>query len=592
MKRKQTILLLGSILVIALSFVGVSTASNSIKLIVNGEIVPADVPPQNINSRVMVPVRWVTEALGAKVTWDQAEQSVAVDLPTHQSEQQQLDLLQNWVAAKSGEEAVQAWAHAVQLRNGAVQYTLLNPKLQEQTKKSYEELGWVTGVSSPWVEKYVISNGTPSENGTWTYTITFTMASSTGGAGEGVVKVSVAQLNDKWVIDSLHVESGSAIIDSIFPTGAIDVPAFTEMKNPGSIQMIDSTTRFALETQQNKLVLLRTVNSGQQWEPIPLDGLAFATGNVQLGSNAYFYNTNIGWISWSNETAMNIAHTIDGGKHWEKASFNGQDHPVKMTFINEKQGWLVTSGDAAMHQSQKKVYHTEDGGVTWIIISSDGGYIPSESPTPDALPQLGNVSSLVFRNANEGFVTLNNPVSSELLFYRSIDGGKSWKPVTLEVPAPIKNNYNLTSITAPVFSKDTNEAGIFLIKFSSDSKDTFVSYKTNDGGKTWAGSVLPNNITLNGTGEVIPISFANSTTGWMLVDNRVYQTVDSGKTWNHTTANSILEQTIKNYPVVKQMQFQSSGMGWILCAQEDLNSSVLIQTKDSGITWEVLSLKY
>jgi hypothetical protein len=29
----------------------------------------------------MAPVRWVTEALGGKVTWDEAEQSVAVDLP-------------------------------------------------------------------------------------------------------------------------------------------------------------------------------------------------------------------------------------------------------------------------------------------------------------------------------------------------------------------------------------------------------------------------------------------------------------------------------------------------------------------------------
>jgi hypothetical protein len=39
------------------------------------------------------------------------------------------------------------------------------------------------------------------------------------------------------------------------------------------------------------------------------------------------------------------------------------------------------------------------------------------------------------------------------------------------------------------------------------------------------------------------------------------------------------------------MQFQSGGTGWILCAQEDLNNAKLIQTKDGGITWDVLSLK-
>jgi hypothetical protein len=123
------------------------------------------------------------------------------------------------------------------------------------------------------------------------------MATSTGSAGSGDVKVSVAKLNDKWVIDGMHVESGSATIDSIFPASATDASAYSEMKNPQSIQMIDDTTGFALETQQNKLVLLRTIDNGEHWESIPLNGLAPDSGNVQLGSNAFFYNANIGWIS-------------------------------------------------------------------------------------------------------------------------------------------------------------------------------------------------------------------------------------------------------------------------------------------------------
>ena len=45
-------------------------AASPIKLIVNGQEIKPDVPPQIINGRTMVPVRWVAEALGANVQWD------------------------------------------------------------------------------------------------------------------------------------------------------------------------------------------------------------------------------------------------------------------------------------------------------------------------------------------------------------------------------------------------------------------------------------------------------------------------------------------------------------------------------------------
>ncbi len=50
-----------------------------IKLIINGQIINCkDTPPQIINGRTYVPVRYVAEPLGATVTWDEAQRAVVI----------------------------------------------------------------------------------------------------------------------------------------------------------------------------------------------------------------------------------------------------------------------------------------------------------------------------------------------------------------------------------------------------------------------------------------------------------------------------------------------------------------------------------
>lgn len=55
----------------------ITHAADCITVIINGETVDFDVPPQIINGRTMVPVRKAFEALGAKVDWSE-EMSLAV----------------------------------------------------------------------------------------------------------------------------------------------------------------------------------------------------------------------------------------------------------------------------------------------------------------------------------------------------------------------------------------------------------------------------------------------------------------------------------------------------------------------------------
>lgn len=68
-------LLVGAIL----ATVSYSLAAQPIKLIVNGHEVSCNPPPQMIQDRVFVPVRFVAEALGAKVEWDKPGNAVVIN---------------------------------------------------------------------------------------------------------------------------------------------------------------------------------------------------------------------------------------------------------------------------------------------------------------------------------------------------------------------------------------------------------------------------------------------------------------------------------------------------------------------------------
>ena len=57
---------------------GVSFAANPVKLVVDGREIACDVAPQIVDGRVMVPVRFVAEALGCKVEWDADSRTVKI----------------------------------------------------------------------------------------------------------------------------------------------------------------------------------------------------------------------------------------------------------------------------------------------------------------------------------------------------------------------------------------------------------------------------------------------------------------------------------------------------------------------------------
>ncbi len=78
MKRYFMGVISGILICLLVGSVGLAVAGTPIKLMINGKYIKCDVPPQNINGRVLVPARYVAEGLEATVSWDQVNQTVVI----------------------------------------------------------------------------------------------------------------------------------------------------------------------------------------------------------------------------------------------------------------------------------------------------------------------------------------------------------------------------------------------------------------------------------------------------------------------------------------------------------------------------------
>ncbi len=76
MKKKLALAL--SVLMIIMSFSGVTAVSNGVTVVFNDEVLAFDQQPEILNGTTMVPIRIVSEKMGGVVDWDEKTQSVGI----------------------------------------------------------------------------------------------------------------------------------------------------------------------------------------------------------------------------------------------------------------------------------------------------------------------------------------------------------------------------------------------------------------------------------------------------------------------------------------------------------------------------------
>ncbi|MGE5542525.1 MAG: ABC transporter substrate-binding protein, partial [Bacillota bacterium] len=103
---RRPILVMGVAFLVIAGVSSLAAASAPIRIQVNGQyLTNMDVEPVNLNGRVFVPARFVAEALGASVEWDQESQTVIITSGSHLTSQGPGEIRLGFVGPMTGDLA-------------------------------------------------------------------------------------------------------------------------------------------------------------------------------------------------------------------------------------------------------------------------------------------------------------------------------------------------------------------------------------------------------------------------------------------------------------------------------------------------------
>lgn len=270
--------------------------------------------------------------------------------------------------------------------------------------------------------------------------------------------------------------------------------------------------------------VFRTTDGGQRWYPI-------TDGKVPLGSmgsisvadsdpNVIYLGTGSDGLRSNVSTGRGVWKTTNGGETWSFAGlYNvGQIGALRIHPRDPNTVWVAAVGDLFKPNAERGIFKTTDGGRTWkhvLKISDSTG--ASDLEVNPANPDI--VYAWMARAERKPWTIISGGRDGG--FYKSTDGGETWKEVSTGLPNGLIGKGNL-AVTA------ANPNRIYaLIEALPDPG----FYRSEDAGESWA-RIHPANQMLTRPFYYTTLA-ADPTNG-----NTVYagaepffKSVDGGATW-------------------------------------------------------------
>lgn len=241
-------------------------------------------------------------------------------------------------------------------------------------------------------------------------------------------------------------------------------------------------------------------------------------------------------------------------------------------FVNEKLGWYVNG--------YGRIYHTNDGGLTWQKqVERKGTFFRCIAFTDSLTGFAGTVGTDYFPN-----------VTDTIPLYKTSDGGKTWAPVSYK--GPYVKGLCAIDIVKEQFINHGNidyKYHIYAVGRVGSPANMMVSH---DGGQTWESWSMQNDckmlfdikmfntkegIACAATDEDISVSHA-----------MILQTKDGGRTWKKVyESNRPFETTWKS-------SFPSRKTGYVTIQSYNPDAGVqqqrIAKTTDGGNSWVEMDL--
>lgn len=362
--------------------------------------------------------------------------------------------------------------------------------------------------------------------------------------------------------DSYRWEDGQfVLVKSQKMTEAVKSPSLLDM------DMINDTAGWAF----NKNQVFHTDDGGQSWKDVTPE----MTGLVRVGLSGHFTDAETGWVvlqedglSVGNQGAAStiVFYTSNAGLNWEKSVIPSYNIGTSMSFIDSNKDWILLNQDVGMGKQQGELFHTEDGGKTWLKVS--------DTSMENGLPVGGLKSGISFCNAVTGWLTGSTSMGAPIL-YKTSDGGKTWSDQLSSV-----GEFHLDASSEslqPVFFNEKD--GILPISVYTGKPDNYdnIFYYTDNGGKRWEGLSSIHSKDRIGSSN---FDFINLQSGWVITSEGIlYSTGDGGKSWTQIWENA-------SYKSFSCLDFVSEQIGLALADNR------IVKTVDGGKSWSKVNAEF
>ena len=116
----------------------------------------------------------------------------------------------NQVGVSTPESAAKVWANGLKTRSAALQYSVMGAKLKKEYASQLDKNhpNWVTGVSSPWVDSYKITDISAAGDNQYAIKLCFSTVTSAGSAGDYNAVLIITRDGDFWRITDISPDKG------------------------------------------------------------------------------------------------------------------------------------------------------------------------------------------------------------------------------------------------------------------------------------------------------------------------------------------------------------------------------------------------
>ena len=299
----------------------------------------------------------------------------------------------------------------------------------------------------------------------------------------------------------------------------------------------------------------------------------FTNGKIQQLFNEYNNEVGLSAVRWSNEVLSKKDDVTLSEKGWKK--LNTESYPGKqddITFINEMEGWYVNGYGS--------IYHTKNGGTTWEKqLEMKGTFFRCIAFVDSLCGFAGTVGTDYFPN-----------VTDTIPLYRTIDGGKTWSPVSYNGPY-VKGLCALEIVKEQFINhgKTDYKIHIYGVGRVGSPANMMVSH---DGGLNWTSNSMNKDCKM-----LFDIKMLDKNNGFVCAASDedieksnalILKTIDGGKTWKK------VYQSNRPYETTWKTSFPSDKVGYVTIQSYNPDSLAkqqrVAKTIDGGETWNEINL--